>query len=104
MGTILSSKILPDDRVKLRICLNEEEALSLGGCVKNVHVFSSDLCKYESRVIERGRDGVTKHFLVPSNLRDKTKRLFFGIKCQKIDMGNKDLYVYVLSRERNILF
>ncbi len=104
MGIILSSRILPDDKVKIKICLDEEEALSLGGCIRDIGIFASDLCDVESRVIERGTRGITKHFLVPIKLRSKIKKQAFGIKCSKVESKNKVMFVYVVDRKGNVLF
>jgi len=103
MGTILGSKILPDNKIKVKISLDEKEALSLQGCIKNIHVASSDLCSTESKVIEKGKNGVTKYFLVPLSLRARRKRHIFEIKCQRIESENKILFAYILNHEARVL-
>ena len=104
MGIILKSKMLPDNRIKLKICLDEDEALFLKGCIRDIRVFSSDLCTQESCITERGKNGVTKYFKIPSKLRNRKKKKFFDIKCQRIESGNKVMFVYLVSHEKNKLF
>jgi len=104
MGTILSSRILSGNMIKLKLSLDEEEALSLKGCVKNINVFSSDLCNEESSVIETGKKGVTKYFKIPSSLRNRKKKRVFEIKCQKIESSTKIIFIYSVNHNKNQLF
>ncbi len=104
MGIILKSKILPDNRIKLKVCLGEDEALFLKGCIRNIRIFSSDLCTQESCITERGKNGVTKYFKIPQKLRNRKKKKFSDIKCQRIESGNKVMFVYLVSHEKNKLF
>lgn len=96
MGKISSMNTLPDGRIKIKVCVEEQEALCLKGCTTNVHVFSDALCTIESKVIERGKGGVTKHFLIPKKIRDKRKIQAGETRCQRIDSGSKAVFVYVV--------
>lgn len=102
MGTILSSRILSGNIIKLKISLNEEEALSLKGCVKNIHTFSSDLCTQESCITEKGKDGVTKYFKIPPKLRNRKKKKFSDIKCQRIESKGKVMFIYSMKHKKDL--
>ena len=69
MGEIIHSKILPDNKVLYKVLLDEEELKKLKGHLKNVHVFSSKLCKETSQINTRGNKGVTKYFKIPLSIR-----------------------------------
>jgi hypothetical protein len=102
MGTILGTKILSDDIVSIRILVDKKEALSLAGHTSNIHITAIDLCTTESRVMEKGVNGVTKYFSIPKNFREKRKRRIFDVNCQKIESENKIIFAYILKHKENI--
>ena|SRR3990172_9003028 len=103
MGTILGSRVLSGGRVKLRIAVDEAEALSLQGRSRKIGVFASGLCKTESGIMARGKGGVAKHFYVPFNLRVGKDKPIYGLKCHKVETQNKVMYVYVVDHEKKLL-
>jgi hypothetical protein len=99
MGTIISQKLMPDHKVKIRVKVDIDEALVLRGNVNKVHLFSRDLPNIESKIIEKGKDGVTKYFSVPYEFREKPKKMSKEISCQKIETDTKVIFVYVIDKE-----
>jgi hypothetical protein len=103
MGKILSTKVLPNQQMKIKICVEQREALALQGSVRKIHLFARDLCEVESEVIERGKKGVTKYFLIPSKLRSKSKRKPCIVCCQRIDGDTKVMFVYTIEKEQRLI-
>jgi hypothetical protein len=104
MGTILSFKVLPDNQIKFKIALDENEALALKGSVRNIHIFTHELCITESKIIEKGKGGVTKYFLIPPKLRKRSKIKVDKISCNKIETDTKLFFIYTIDKEKTSLF
>lgn len=104
MGTIINSKIRPDNKVKIKISLDEQEALSLKGYRRKIRIFSSEIDRIETKLIERGKDGVTKYFKTPPKFKNRIKRPIFDIKCQRIESNNKIMFVYTTNHSKDLLF
>ncbi len=96
MGEIIGSKII-GDKVVYKIIVDEKESLTLKGSRKNIYLFSLDLCKTESRIIEKGKKGVTKHFLIPIKYRSKSKKKPKNVSYQVIDLDSKAIFIYTGS-------
>lgn len=96
MGEIIGSRII-DDKIVYKLVVNEKESLALKGGMRNIYVFSLDLCKTESRIIEKGKGGVTKHFLIPIRYRSKSKKKPNNIFYQAIDLETKTIFIYTVS-------
>ena len=99
MGEIIGSKII-GDKIVYKVLLDEKESLTLKGGMRNIHIFSLDLCKTESRMIEKGKEGVTKHFLVPIKHRSKSKKKPDNVFYQVIDIDSKTIFVYTVRLMR----
>lgn len=97
MGEIIGSRTI-GDRVIYKIMVNGKESLTLKGSMKNIRLFSLDLCDAESRIIERGKGGVTKHFLIPAKQRSKSKKRLHSIFYQVIELDNKAIFIYTLDK------
>ena len=98
MGEIIHTKNLPDKKVICKIELNEEEITNLQGHMKNINVFTSNLCVYDSQINTRGNNGVTKYFKIPLSIRSRKKHSGI-LKYQKFDTPTKVFYVYTLEKE-----
>jgi hypothetical protein len=100
MGTIISQKVMPDNKIKIRVEVDMNEALALKGNVKDVHIFSRELSTTESKIIEKGKKGVTKYFLIPPKFRKRSKKILNNIACQKIETDTKAIFIYTMNKEQ----
>ena len=99
MGQIINSKILGNKQITIKIILDQEEMRNLNGHLKNIHVFNSDLCSYDSQINTRGNNGVTKYFKIPLSIRSRKKHTG-NLRYQKIDTSTKIFYLYTLEKEK----
>ena len=97
MGTILSSKVLPEDKVTFEINIDREEALQLKGKLDKIHVISEDAADIKSRISLRGKNDATKYFLIPKEFRDEIKKSK-DVYCQKIETHAKTIYVFYVDK------
>jgi len=98
MGIIISSKALSDSRVLCKVLVSKNEFQDLKNHFKNIHLFAADLCADDTKLIQRGRDGATKYFLLPFNLRFRKQKAFGKISCQRIETDAKIFYMYVIDK------
>jgi hypothetical protein len=96
MGNILSSR-RDEEGVLLEVKARYEEYLRLQGHMDDIHLFSEKEGVLRAHVSERGRDGRTKYFLIPRELR-KGFRPDNTIRCGRIDKEDKILFVYVVDK------
>jgi hypothetical protein len=97
MGQIISTKNMPDKTVVCKILLDEEEMAALQGHMRNMHVFTSNLCNKDSQINTRGNKGVTKYFKIPLSIRSRKKHSGI-LKYQKLDTSSKIYYIYTLEK------
>ena len=97
MGTIIHSKISGEE-VLYKILLEEEELGNLNGHLKRIHLFSSDLCSNNSKICQKGNNGVTKYFKIPVGLRSR-KKPFGSLTYQKIETPSKVFYLYITNKK-----
>lgn len=98
MGQIINTRNLPDKTVVCKILLNQEEIANLRGHMKNVHVFSENLCNQFSQINTRGNAGVTKYFKIPLGIRSRKKHNG-NLSYQMIETPAKAFYIYTLGKE-----
>lgn len=98
MGQIISTKNMPDKTVICKILLDDHEVANLGGHMRNLNVFTANLCNKDSQINTRGNNGVTKYFKIPLSIRSRKKHSGI-LKYQKIDTPAKVFYVYTLEKE-----
>ena len=96
MGEILSVKKQKNNQFLAEIRLDEREYLNLQGHTNDVMIFSDRVSFVDARMSQRGKNGATKYFLIPRQLR-KDVNFNSSISCQKIDCGKKILFVYVVD-------
>lgn len=99
MGKIISSKPLSSNEILFKIIMNQTEMQTLKGHLKNIHFFSSDLCKHKTQINKRGNNGVTKYFKIPLEIRSR-KRLIRNISYQKFENKENIFYIYTLTKEK----
>ncbi|MCW8965981.1 MAG: hypothetical protein OQK82_04730 [Candidatus Pacearchaeota archaeon] len=100
MGEIIHSKIISNNKVTYKILLDLEEAQKLKGHLKNIHLFTANLCTENSQINTRGNKGVTKYFKIPLNIRSR-KKYYGTLLYQKLDTSTKVFYVYTIHKENN---
>ena len=93
MGKILGSK-LKGDKVLLEVQLEYEEAVQLQGHMDKICIFSENVSDIKTNISTRGKNGATKYLLIPKELR-KNLNLEKEIDCQKIDMQDKIIFIYI---------
>lgn len=97
MGTILCARrSTGDDGVILEVLLTNDEVRQLRGEMDGVVVFSDRTATVSTRMSLRGRNAVTRYFLVPRQLR-KGLPVHAGLSCQRLEVDGKVLFVYVLD-------
>lgn len=99
MGQIINTRNLPDKTVVCRILLNQEEIANLKGHMKNIHVFSENLCNQFSQINTRGNAGVTKYFKIPLGIRSRKKHNG-NLSYQMMETPTKAFYIYTLGKEK----
>ncbi|RME53647.1 hypothetical protein D6783_01355 [Candidatus Woesearchaeota archaeon] len=80
----------------VEVLLNQDEFRQLKGELNDVYLFSERVAATPSRVSLRGRNEATKYFLIPRQLR-KRLAVFGSVSCQRIDAGEKSIFVYVVD-------
>lgn len=97
MGIILSSKTGKSGKIVYEIELDYEESLQLKGHMKNVYLFSEDVEDVKTNLSSRGKNEVTKYFLVPKELRHNLK-FNDKVKCQRLETDSKIIFIYVVDK------
>ncbi len=102
MGEIIHSKTSKNNKMIYRILVNEEEARSLKGHMKNIHLFAYERCNVDIKILERGNNKGAKYFIVPKCFRTRKKKRYCKIYSQKIRNDNRIFFVYTVIK--NLLF
>jgi len=96
MGKIVSSKRC-EKGVLFEVEVGYEEATILQGHYDDIHLFTEKIADFETNISSRGKNSVTKYFLIPRNLR-KNVDYKCPVNCQKIETGEKIIFVYVVDK------
>jgi hypothetical protein len=96
MGKILSSK-RNGEGVVFEIEMDYDEATLLQGHYDSVHMFTEKIAEFVTNISSRGKNSVTKYFLIPRNLR-KDVDYKCPVSCQKIDTRDKIIFIYVVDK------
>lgn len=97
MGTILSTKMMKDDKVVFEVEMDYEDSLKLKGHIKNIHVFSEDAAEIRTNLSQRGANEATKYFLIPRELREGLK-FNKSVKCQKVETDSRNIFIFVVDK------
>ena len=100
MGEILASRV-KDQRIIFTIAVDENEALELKGSIKKIHLFSLDMCNTDSGILEKGKDGRTKFFLMPTEHKSKSKNKPEIKSVQKISLNTKNIFIYLCEKSKD---
>ena len=98
MGEVIKTKVVGDKLIH-SVELAEDDALTLEGNMKNVHMFSFELCEIDSKIMEKGKDRRVKYFVLPTKLKSKSKNRLKIESIQKFDTGAKSIFVYVCEKD-----
>jgi hypothetical protein len=98
MGKIIDSKIFSNNKIIYRILLEKDEILSLKNAIRNINLFSANLCDKDAKIIKRGKEGVTQYFEIPFNLRFRKKKEYENLYYQKLETATKIYYLYVVKK------
>lgn len=100
MGEIIHSKIVSDGKIVYKILLEAEEAQKLKGHLRNIHLFTANLCKEKTQINTRGNNGVTKYFKIPLGIRSR-KKYHGTLVYQKLDTYKNVFYIYTIHKDSN---
>lgn len=98
MGAILCSRRYEQDNGKIlvEVLLEQDEFRQLRGEFDDVRLFSDRIANVPSKVSLRGRNEVTKYFLIPRQLR-KALSISGEVSCQRMESAGKSIFIYVLD-------
>ena len=96
MGKVLSSR-RSGSGLLFEVELAYDEATLLKGHYDNVHLFTEKIAEFETNISSRGKNSVTKYFLIPRHLR-KNVNYNCPVNCQKIDTKDKIIFIYVVDK------
>jgi len=96
MGKIISSK-RNENGVLFEVEVDYDEATILKGHYDSVHLFTEKIADFEANISSRGKNSVTKYFLIPKNLR-RNVDYRCPVNCQKIETMEKIIFVYVVDK------
>jgi hypothetical protein len=78
------------------LLVDEHEARQLKGEINDIYIFSGQAANVPSRVSLRGKNEATKYFLIPTKLR-KQLAIHGSVSCQRFDVQERTVFVYVVS-------
>jgi len=96
MGRILSSK-RNGKGLLFEVEIDFDEATQLGGHYDSVHMFTERVADSATNISSRGKNSITKYFLIPKNLR-KDVDYTYPVNCQKIETNEKIIFIYVVDK------
>lgn len=97
MGTILSTKLKGANDIIFEVIMPYEESIQLHGHMDDIHIFSENTTEMKTNISTRGKNGSTKYFLIPKDLR-RNIDLNKEINCQKIDLKEKIIFIYSVDK------
>ena len=98
MGTILSSK-KEGEKVVLQIATDYDEFLQLRGHLNDIRLVTENVAEVKANISQRGRNEATKYFLIPRQFR-KGFKFNNTTSCQKLELKDKVIFVYVIDKNR----
>jgi hypothetical protein len=96
MGRILSSK-RNGKGLLFEVEMDYDEATLLKGHYDSVHMFTERIADFGAKISSRGKNSVTKYFLIPRHLR-KDVDYTYPVNCQKIETDEKIIFIYVVDK------
>lgn len=100
MATIIKTKKC-GSKVHSEIVSEYDEYLQLHGNMEKVYLFSEKCATIQTNISQRGKNSATKYFLIPKQLR-RGFRCNNAISCQRLDLGDRIIFIYVLDKTQTI--
>ncbi|MBN2881041.1 hypothetical protein JXM83_03220 [Candidatus Woesearchaeota archaeon] len=100
MAKILSLQT-KEDKYVYEIEMSDDEARQVKTTINDLVVFSENDFSAKTEICKRGKEGRTKYFLIPKNLRKRIKLQDKKIICQRLDVRNKTFFIYAVDKEYN---
>ena len=100
MAKILSLRNVAENRYIYEIELDSDEASQIDGSVKDIVLFSNKDFISDTTISKRGKDGRTKYFLIPKNVRKRIELTDKKIVCQRLDLRNRTFFIYAVEKEQ----
>ena len=101
MGQIIDIKNLPHKKSIINLELTPKEAQKLKGHSKKIHLFSGDLCIYNTKVIERGTKKSAKYVSIPLVLKERKHSKILEVEYQKIETNSKTFYIAIAKKDKS---
>ena len=96
MSKIVSTK-RNKEGVVLELQTDYDEFLDLQGHMDQIHLFAEEKGLIKTHISQRGKNGATKYFLVPRQLR-KGFKFDNAVSCQRIDKDDKAFFIYTIDK------
>ncbi len=96
MGKIISTR-RSNAGLIFEIEVGHEEARALKGNYDDIYLFSENVAEFNTNVSSRGKNSVTKYFLIPRHLRSKIDWQC-KVGCQKIENENNIFFIYIVDK------
>jgi len=96
MGTIINTK-KEGDNVIVEVLANYNEFLHLKGHLNDIRLISENTAEVRTNISQRGKNSATKYFLIPRQFR-KGFKFNNTISCQKMDLEDKVIFIYVVNK------
>lgn len=96
MASVICKKV-NSTHVVLSLKMDFNEAKMLKGCIDNIHLIPEENSNVRSTVYERGKNGHTKYFLIPKQLRENIQ-LKKEVSCMRIDCKEKIVWAYIMDK------
>lgn len=85
------------DHYALLVKANHEEWKQLKGCMHNIHLLPEEHAMVKATLLEKGRNGCSKYFLIPKHLRENI-RIPKQAPCLKIENQGKIILAYIMEK------
>lgn len=102
MGEILNTKTSKNNKIRIKILLNEKEAQLLKNNFRNIYLFPEEICTHPTQILEKGTQKSAKYFLIPRSLKSRKKAKYTKITYQKIETKSKAFFIIIATK--NILY
>lgn len=91
MGKILNIINKFDSNVEVTLELDRKYFKKLRGNLDKIHLISTDVLDFESKVVSRGKDDSTKYLLIPKEINSEV-------------FARNDVSYHVIEEDKNLFF
>lgn len=97
VAKILNMKTGQEEKVQITIEEHQKQIQWLEGNMDNMHIFSENNLKTNTKLVKRGKRESTKYFLIPRELRCGNL-MSDNAKCTAIDGKTKQIYIFSVNK------